>query len=146
MRSRGWRFAIKPFDWLMRDDNHSADWLKHYSRLLSSDQRIHFRPYLVYPFLSIVLRVCSFEGFMMDSITIHGLPRVFSSRSWISKVFWSVAFITSCSFLSYLLYDSVKTHQKKKFLVRTEYLCSNQNSFHQDSLYFVTFVSCSGLT
>ena len=56
----------------------------------------------------------------MDSITIHGLPRVFSSRSWISKTCWSVVFISACVILSYALYGRVLTYQEKKTLVKIE--------------------------
>ena len=71
----------------------------------------------------------------MDDLTIHGLPRITKHKKLVSKVFWGAVFIGACSFLSYVLYHSVRKYRNRNFITKI-------SKEKQDTLQFPTITIC----
>lgn len=56
----------------------------------------------------------------MDNLTIHGYPRIFNSKGFLSRVTWFLIFTSSCAFLLQQLLLSVHKYKKKDFITKVD--------------------------
>ena len=50
----------------------------------------------------------------MDSVTIHGVPRIFGSKQWIPKAVWTTVVVVSLVVLVFCLHDRMNSYRKRK--------------------------------
>ena len=55
----------------------------------------------------------------MDNVTIHGLPRIFLHKKFVSKLLWTSVFLVACGFLFSMLSLSVVKFRKYPFSTKT---------------------------
>ncbi len=65
----------------------------------------------------------------MDSLTVHGLPRIFLSKRLLPKLIWATIFVFACSLLGLFLHERVVLYTKRHHSIKMERTTSSSMNF-----------------
>ena len=66
---------------------------------------------------------------VVSDSTLHGFPRVFKSKSWLAKLMWTICFLGSLGYCSYLIFQSICNFLVFDTVMNTKVVNENLASF-----------------